>query len=176
MKLNLGCFNKKLPGFTNVDIREDVKPDVVDNCFTLEKFEDNSVDLIYCCHVLEHLDYTETKMALARWYQVLRPGGTVRLSVPDLEATFAHYFYHKDLQSLMHMLYGSQRHPFDYHKNGWDFERLKQDLEAGGFINVHRWDWRTTEPHNYCDDYSQAYCPHMDKSGKLMSLNIEGTK
>ena len=47
MKLNLGCFNKKLPGFVNVDIREDVNPDVVDNCFTLEKFDNDSVDLIY---------------------------------------------------------------------------------------------------------------------------------
>ena len=39
MKLNLGCFNKQLPGFVNVDIREDVKPDVVDSAFTLKKFE-----------------------------------------------------------------------------------------------------------------------------------------
>ena len=177
IKLNLGCFDKKLPGFVNVDIREDVNPDVLDNAFTLDTFGKDSVDLIYCCHTLEHLDYIETDDAIERWHEVLKEGGTLRLSVPDLEATFAHYFYHKDLDTLMHMLYGSQRHPFDYHKNGWDFSRLERDLEKAGFKNVRLWDWKETEPHYYCDDYSQAYHPHMDKeNGKLMSLNVEATK
>jgi predicted SAM-dependent methyltransferase len=177
IRLNLGCFNKKLPGFINVDIREEVNPDVVDNAFSLKTFDDESVDLIYCCHMLEHLTYFETQDALHRWYKVLKPHGILRLSVPDLERVFAHYFYYKNLDLLMHMLYGSQRHEFDYHKNGWDFERLKCDLESTGFHSVKRWDWRTTEPHNYCDDYSQAYWPHMDKEeGMLMSLNVEAIK
>ena len=177
IQLNLGCFDKKLPGFINVDIREEVNPDVVDNAFSLGSFKNNSVDLIYSCHMLEHLDYSETTNALTTWYSVLKEGGILRLSVPDLERVFAHYFYHRDLDTLMHMIYGSQRHEFDFHKNGWDFNRLKRFLEIVGFHNIRRWDWKTTEPHNYCDDYSQAYCPHMDKeNGVLMSLNVEATK
>tara|TARA_A100001201_G_scaffold141470_1_gene137023 strand:- start:4893 stop:5432 length:540 start_codon:yes stop_codon:yes gene_type:complete len=176
-KINLGCFDKKLPGFTNVDIREDVNPDIVDDIFKLEKFKDGSVDLIYCSHALEHLDYEETEKALNNWYRVLKPKGTIRLSVPDLEAIFSHYIYYKDLNSMMHMLYGSQRHPFDYHKNGWDFHRMQEDLTKHGFIDIRLWDWRRTDPHYYCDDYSQAYWPHMDKeNGKLLSLNVEATK
>ena len=46
IKLNLGCFDKKLPGFVNVDIREDVNPDVLDNAFTLDTFDKDSVDLM----------------------------------------------------------------------------------------------------------------------------------
>jgi ubiquinone/menaquinone biosynthesis C-methylase UbiE len=177
MKLNLGCFNKQLPGFVNVDIREDVKPDVVDSAFALKKFENNSVEVVYASHMLEHLDYQETQQALSRWFDVLKVGGVLRLAVPDLEAVFAHYFYHQDLDVLMHMLYGSQRHDFDFHKNGWDYSRLRRDLLKVGFKDVKKWDWRTTEPHNYCDDYSQAYHPHMDKeNGKLMSLNVEAIK
>ena len=175
--LNLGCFNKKLPGFINVDIREDVNPDVVDNIFKLSKFDKNSVDLIYCSHALEHLSYEETENAFQVWFNILKSKGILRLSVPDLEAVFSHYFYHKNLNLIMHMLYGSQRHLFDYHKNGWDFNRLKEDLEKHGFINVRLWDWKTTSPHSYCDDYSQAYWPHMDKqNGKLLSLNVEAVK
>ena len=177
VKLNLGCFNKHLPGFTNIDIREDTNPDIVDNAFTLDKIEDTSVDLIYSCHMLEHLSYEETSKALTRWLSVLKEGGTLRLSVPDLEAIFAHYFYHKDLSSLMTMLYGSQRHPYDYHKNGWDYDKLKKELLEVGFSSVRKYDWRTTPPHSYCDDYSQAYFPHMDKEhGKLLSLNVEAIK
>ena len=50
MKLNLGCYDRKIDGFINVDIREDVEPDVPDDVFKLEKFEKNSADLIYACH------------------------------------------------------------------------------------------------------------------------------
>ena len=64
----------------------------------------------------------------------------------------------------------------DMEAHFWDFDKLKKDLEKAGFTNVKRYDWRKTE-HHYIDDYSQAYCPHMDKeNGKLMSLNVEATK
>lgn len=176
MKLHLGCFNKKIYGFTNVDIREDVNPDVVDDIFKLEKFKPSTADLIYACHVLEHLDKKESLLALKRWYEVLKNGGTVRIAVPNMEQVFAHYFYYKDLTVLYSALWGSQRHEYDYHKHGWTFETLKNDLESVGFSNIKLYDWRKTE-HSYVDDYSQAYVPHMDKEhGQLMSLNVEATK
>ncbi len=175
-KLNLGCFNKKMHGFINIDIRDDVSPDLTLDIFSLEGIPDNTVDLIYACHVLEHLDSHEFPKALQVWYDKLKMGGKVRIAVPNMEAVFAHYFYHKDLDALNSALWGSQRHPYDYHKHGWTFETLKADLERHHFRNVRLYDWRETE-HCYVDDYSQAYVPHMDKEhGKLMSLNVEATK
>ena len=53
IKLHLGCFDRKIHGFINIDIRKDVCPDIVDDVFKLTSFEDGSVDLIYACHVLE---------------------------------------------------------------------------------------------------------------------------
>jgi len=175
-KLNLGCYDRKIHGFINVDIREDVKPDMIDDVFKLKKFENNSIDLIYACHVLEHADYIESEMALKRWHSVLKPGGVLRLAVPDMEAHFAHYYYHRDLTLLHSTFWGSQKHAYDYHKNGWDFKKLKEDLTRVGFHDIIRYDWRETE-HFYVDDYSQTYYPHMDKeNGKLMSLNVEARK
>lgn len=177
MKLHLGCFNKKIHGFVNVDIRPDVNPDLVDDVFKLEKVLPNSIELIYCCHVLEHATRAGSLEALERWHEVLKPGGILRLSVPDLEATFAAYFYHKDLRLLQNMLYGSQKHPYDFHYTGWDFKTMKEDLESVGFVDIRLWDWKTTKPHSYVDYYSQAYIPHLNKTtGKLMSLNVEATK
>ena len=176
MKLNLGCYDRKIDGFVNVDIREDVEPDMLDDVFKLEKFEKNSVDLIYACHVLEHADYKESEIAMKRWFDVLKKGGTLRLAVPDMEAHFAHYYYHKDLRLLHSTFWGSQRHEYDYHKNGWDFKKLEEDLTAAGFSVIKKYDWKKTE-HFYVDDYSQTYFPHMDKeNGKLMSLNVEAIK
>ena len=177
VKLNLGCRNKKLPGFINIDICEDCNPDILDNAFTLKKFEGDSVDLIYSSHMLEHLNYEESFKALSVWYNLLKEGGILRLSVPDLEVIFAHCLYYKRLPDMMHMIYGDQSTEFEYHKNGWTFDTMKIDLECIGFKNIQRWDWRTTEPHSYCDDYSSAYHPHMDKeNGRLLSLNVQATK
>ena len=176
MKLHLGCFDKKIPKFVNIDIRNDVNPDVVDNIFTLSKFKDNSADLIYACHCLEHLDHKNSLLALQRWYEILKVNGIVRIAVPNMERIFSHYMYYHDLTYTYSALWGSQRHEHDYHKHGWDFNTLKEDLENAGFKDVRYYDWRKTE-HSDIDDYSQAYHPHMDKeNGMLMSLNIEATK
>ena len=118
VKLHLGCYDRKIHGFINIDIRGDVDPDVVDDVFKLKKFEKNSVDLIYACHVLEHADYVDSELAMKRWFEILKPGGKLRLAVPDMEAHFAHYYYHKDLRLLHSTFWGSQKHPYDYHKNG----------------------------------------------------------
>lgn len=183
VKLHLGCYQKKLHGFVNVDIREDVKPDVVDNVFFLEKFKNESADLIYACHVLEHASFDEAEDAIIRWWEVLKPGGKLRIAVPDMEAVFEHYIYHKDLKTLQAFLWGSQKHPYDFHKAGWTFDTLSKHLK-NGFTDIKRYDWRKTE-HFFVDDYSQSYLPEISyKSrrlgdtikGRLMSLNVEATK
>ena len=185
IQLNLGCGSKKLPGFTNIDIRPEVKPDIVDDITKLAKIEDGSVDLIYTCHVIEHIAFNDLREVLMRWYDILKPGGTLRISVPDMDAVFAHYFYWKDLKLLRGFLWGGQDYENNFHLSGWDFETMQEMLEDCFFDNVKRWYWEDTEPHNYIDDYSQAYWPnkqidyrkpHMFSENKLMSLNIEAIK
>jgi len=183
-KLHLGCFYQKIHGFTNVDIREDINPDLVDDVFKLKNIKQGSVDLIYTCHVLEHADRQEAKDAMKRWHEILKKGGTLRVSVPDLEAIFEYYICHKDLRALECLLYGSQKHPYDFHYTGWDFKSMERDLKEAGFSSVKRYDWRDTE-HFYVDDYSQSYLPKISYAtrekrgiieGKLMSLNVEAVK
>ena len=185
MKLNLGCGNKKLPGFVNVDIRPEVEPDLVDDIQTLNTMEKGSVDLIYCCHALEHFPREQSLGILCRWYEILKPQGILRISVPDMEAVFAHYFYWKDIRDLKGFIWGGQKDSNDFHKDGWDETFLTIALTSTGFVNVHKWDWKTTSPHDYIDDYSQAYwptkeCNYQDGQirayNKLMSLNLEGAK
>lgn len=175
-KLHLGCFHKKIHGYINVDIRDDVNPELVLDIFDLQGIPANSIHTIYSSHTLEHLSREKAQVALNRWYEVLKPGGVARISVPDIEACCEHYMCHKDLDMLKCMFYGSQKHPYDFHYMGWDFKTLSRDLAIAGFRDIKRYEWRETE-HFYIDDYSQAYLPHFDRlNGKLMSLNIEGTK
>lgn len=176
MKLHLGCASKALTGFINVDIRDVPGVDVIDDISKLKKFEDNSADLIYVSHVLEHFGRREYMKVLERWYSVLNKDGILRIAVPDFEKIVEHYNENCDLELLRGFLYGGQTYPQNYHYCAWDFKTLSKDLKTVGFREVRRYDWRSTE-HSNVDDFSQSYLPHMDKeNGKPMSLNIEAIK
>lgn len=176
MKLHLGCGEKYIKGFINVDIRNLATVDVIDDITKLNKFEKESVELIYASHVLEHIGRRQYMDVLKRWYDVLKPNGILRIAVPDFEKIVEHYNENKDLLILRGLLYGGQTYPQNYHYCIWDFKTLSNDLKTIGFKDVYRYDWRKTE-HAEIDDYSQSYLPHMDKeNGRLMSLNIEAIK
>lgn len=188
VKLNLGCFDKKLPGFVNVDIRQECNPDVVDDAFSLNTFEDESVDLVYASHIYEHLPRDKARGALQTWFRVLKPGGILRLAVPDFDAIVRRYIYTGDYNEIKCLLFGSQKHPFDFHYECYTYEYLKFKLESVGFEEVGKWNWYDTDPHRYIDDFSSSYLPSdspdialshgrviMGK-GTLMSLNVECVK
>ena len=44
-----------------------------------------SAEAVYCSHVLEHMTLDEFRLALRNVFSYLRPGGTFRLVLPDLE-------------------------------------------------------------------------------------------
>lgn len=48
-------------------------------------FRTDSIDGIYASHVLEHLHFSDAKIFLEECLRILRPGGILRLVVPDLE-------------------------------------------------------------------------------------------
>lgn len=187
-KLNLGCYDKKLPGFTNVDIREDVFPDIIDDAFSLDTVPNNSIDLIYSSHMLEHLSYENTKIALKNWYNKLVKGGILRLAVPDFESVCKRYIYKGEIGEVLHSVCGSQKHEFDFHYNIFDEKRISDLLKETGFVSVVRYNWWERDPHKYCDDFSQSYIPPRERTialshgrvqygdGILMSLNVEAVK
>jgi len=177
VKIHLGCGNKYIPGFIHVDLLDYPHIDYqtsVDNLFFAD---DNSVDLIYTSHVLEHFGRHEFRNVLEECYRVLKKGGTLRVSVPDFESIVTHYKLHTDLEILLGLIIGGQKTgEFDYHKMVFDKTLLKKELKLIGFDNIQKYDWRLTE-HSNIDDFSQAYLPHLDKeNGMLMSLNMVATK
>lgn len=176
IKLHLGCGEKIIPGFINVDVRKLPGVDIIDDISNLNRFDKDSVDLIYASHVLEHFGRREYLDILKNWFDIIKPGGILRIAVPDFGAVVEHYNEHKDLKVLRGFLYGGQTYDQNYHYCGWDEKTLIEDLINVGFKIANRYDWRTTE-HANVDDFSQCYLPHMDKeNGKLMSLNIEAIK
>jgi len=176
IKLHLGCGNKHIDDFINIDVRDLESVDLVEDIRTLKSFSADSVDLIYASHVLEHFGRREYMSVITNWFNILKPGGVLRICVPDFEKVVEHYNENKNLEVLRGFLYGGQNYEQNFHYCAWDFNTMKEDLNLVGFKDIKRYDWRLTE-HSNVDDFSQAYLPHMEKSnGKLMSLNVEAIK
>ncbi len=176
MKLHLGCGKRYIPGFFHIDGMDGPHIDHVCSIDDLGFIEDNSIELIYACHVIEHFKRSRLPMVLKEWNRVLKKGGIIRLAVPDFEAIVEVYKKHKDLSLVIGPLYGGQNYLYNIHYNTFDFISLKEYLESAGFKSVSRYDHRDTE-HSSVDDFSQAYIPHMDKeNGILISLNVEAVK
>lgn len=175
-KLHLGCGYLRLPGFVNIDTRDLPGVDVIAQVDKLARFEDNSVDLIYACHVLEHFPRRDTQRVLKEWYRVLKPGGSLRLSVPDFEAVVIVWEKTRNLALVLGHLVGGQDYPGNVHYMVFDFTYLSTLLSEVGFRRIRKYDWRQTLHKDY-DDRSQGYYPHLDKEhGILMSLNMEADK
>lgn len=174
--IHLGCGKKIIPGWVNVDILPHCDSVVSDDVSTLETFEDNSADEIYACHVLEHFGRHKTHDVLSIWNKKLKPGGILRVSVPNFRAICDWYFISNNINDVLGLLVGGQKDEFDYHKVVFDFHSLANMLRQAGFEDIDYYDWNDLD-HSYLDDYSQAYLPHMQKeSGMLMSLNVIAKK
>jgi predicted SAM-dependent methyltransferase len=173
IKLHLGCGTKHLEGYTNIDIRYLPGVDEVNNIRFLRNYKNNSIDEIYACHVLEHFGRWEYKDVLRRWFELLKPGGKLRLAVPNFESICKYYSETNDLQSLIGLLYGGQDYDENYHYITFDYTSLSITLGDIGFSNISYYNSETIPG----DDFSKSYLPHMDKeNGILMSLNLEITK
>lgn len=83
-KLHLGCGGNLLSGWLNTDL-EPGSPNIARVDLTERlPFEDACFDYMFSEHVIEHLSYSQGLGMLCECHRVLRPGGRIRISTPDL--------------------------------------------------------------------------------------------
>jgi predicted SAM-dependent methyltransferase len=142
-KLHIGG-QVRTSGWEVLDANPGPCVDHVANASDLRVFEDNSFEQIYASHVVEHFDYRDQLIeTLKEWCRVLKPAGTLCVSVPDLD-TLARLFVDRSLLSVqerflvMRMIFGGHIDKHDYHLVGLNEEFLTSYLEAGGFTDMRR--------------------------------------
>jgi predicted SAM-dependent methyltransferase len=83
--LNLGCGGRFRPDWINLDLASIGVGVLACDLRKGIPFPDASFDVVYHSHVLEHFSSREGLELLKSCYRVLRPGGRIRVAVPDLE-------------------------------------------------------------------------------------------
>lgn len=107
--LNLGCGSRYHPDWINIDISPQ-GPGVIKHDLSRGiPFSDSSCDVVYHAAVLEHMDRLEAAVFMNECYRVLKPGGIVRVGVPDLEKICRLY-----LSKLEAVLNGNSEAIYDY--------------------------------------------------------------
>ena len=84
-KLNLGSGYGKMPGYVNIDNRQEVEPDLCCDILDGLPFEDNSVDEIRAYDFLEHIPTLSTIAVMDDMWRALKPGGILDTYTPDAE-------------------------------------------------------------------------------------------
>ena len=83
--VNLGCGNNYHPDWINIDIAP-LGPGVIAHDLSRGiPLGDNSCDVVYHSHVLEHIRRGDAPAFIAECFRVVKPGGIIRIAVPDLE-------------------------------------------------------------------------------------------
>lgn len=107
--------------------------------------------------------------------RVLKEGGILRLSVPDLDKLIEVYNVSgKDINAISHQLMGGQDHRYNIHYSVFNNKRLSELLKEVGFQKVVSWDPDNCQYHNFKDRASRK----MKVNGKecMISLNLEAVK
>jgi SAM-dependent methyltransferase len=160
--LHVGCGHPeagKLPaGFEpalwrelRVDLDPEVKPDFVASITDLAPIPDGHADALYSSHNVEHLFPSQVPQALAAFRRVLKPGGFVLITLPDLASAAQALLRDAPEEPLYHspagpisaldMLYGytpfvEGGNAFMIHKTGFTAGSLKRALQKAGFERV----------------------------------------
>lgn len=101
--------------------------------------KDQTADFVYSSHFLEHLFKRDAERLLTDCHRALKPGGILRISVPDLAYAVSLYVAGAKEKMLVDYFFVEDKESFlARHKYMYDFELLKALLEKIGFSQVAR--------------------------------------
>jgi predicted SAM-dependent methyltransferase len=170
IRLHIGGVEPRA-GWSILNVQPGPHVDYIGECTDLSRFVDGSIDEVYASHVYEHLGYQqELPLALSEIHRILKPGGLLRIAVPDLDI-LCQLFVHPSLSlqdrfHVMRMIFGGQMDLFDFHKVGLNWLILCDFLDKAGFTSARR-----IESFGLFED-----CSTIKFAGHSISLNVEARK
>jgi len=160
--LHVGCGTERKPNVPpcflaedwqeiRVDIDPSAEPDILCSTIDMARVPHASVDAVYSSHNIEHLYAHEVPLALAEFFRVLKPGGFLLMTCPDLQAIcriVADGMLNEPLYTSqvgpifpLDILYGyrpqiAAGNLFMAHRTGFVLQSLGEALRSAGFCSV----------------------------------------
>lgn len=149
--LDIGSGAFRYKDYTTVDLyapEADIKADMGDL-----PIESGTIDDIWACHCLEHIPPIRVQPTLKEWLRVLRPGGTIKIVIPDLDDACRAWLERK--AAALSMIYGgSEIGAAHYH--GWGAIELRDELTIAGIEVLSVQNYRETAQCNLGGTYWHA--------------------
>lgn len=134
--LNLASQGEIIDGFINIDQNPQKDKEIKGDIRKLN-YKDNSIEIIIAKNILQVFSHREFSQILKEWNRVLKPGGTLLLSVPDLKSILTAYVQGKlDFEETQKAIFGNQVNEFDYYYNAFDENSIQIALTHTGFIII----------------------------------------
>ncbi|CAH2031082.1 hypothetical protein [Trichlorobacter ammonificans] len=143
MKLHLGCGQRYLEGYVNIDfplsshtVQTESVADLHTDITTL-RYLPGSVAEVRLHHLFEHFPRPVACGLLACWHSWLHPGGLLRIEVPDFSRTarivLNPFSSFRQRAVAERHLFGSHEAPWAVHCEGYTPAMLKQLVGCFGF-------------------------------------------
>lgn len=175
INIHLGCGSIEHPAFINIDILPAKHIHYVSRIDKLYQFQNDSVDLLYACHCLEHFSHRQLLRVLKEWHRVLKKGGILRVSVPDFNSMVDLYLAAgRDIQCVLGPLTGGQEHKYNYHMTIFNETYLKKLFLDAGYMKVQKWIPGSSDLKTF-DDWSAKFITYKNRTYPI-SLNLEAFK
>jgi len=139
-RLHLGCGATHLDGWLNIDLFGNNADAFLDLRRRLP-FADNSIDAAFHEHLIEHLPYAAALRFATECCRVLRPGGILRMAMPDFRRYAESYLSNSGLidekrpDRPSRLLAFSEVFYEHGHLSMWDADTLQQLTAAAGFTS-----------------------------------------
>jgi len=156
MKLHLGCGQKYLEDYINIDfpldhhsVQKKSLADEQKNILEL-KYKNGSVDEVRLHHVFEHFDRATACALLVAWNNWLKDDGILHIEVPDMEYCIRRIInpllssHHKAV--AQRHLFGSQEASWAVHYEGYSVVTIARLLNTFGFKikSIKKNNWKGT--------------------------------
>lgn len=157
-KLNLGCYTIQFGhNWLNIDILN--LPHLYEHaqrtgCHFMSldvryglPWSDGTADYLFSSHMIEHLTYEEGERLMKECYRILKPGGAMRIAVPDVRKMAEAYLNNectnwdafnepcKTSKSQAERFWRVLTHD---HKAAYDFQAMSVLCQGAGFQNIQK--------------------------------------